>query len=158
MLKRVVVAVDGSDASWEALAYAARIVEHGGSLALVDVKDLMSFFQATAGVSYNMSIGVDVSEYVKEWDTDAELVKKKALEQTKDFDGQVEWHVVESTDGKGGPAEALDSFARNWNAEAIVVGRHHGSTLMEGMFGSFPRWLATHSHFPTTVVPVSKKD
>ena len=157
MLSRVVVAVDGSDASWEALAYALRIVEHGGSLAMVDVKDLMGFFQATAGVSYNMSIGVDVSEYVKEWDMAADGVKAEALDKTKDFPGHVEWHVVESTDGKGGPAEALDSFARAWNAEAIVVGRHHGSTLMEGMFGSFPRWLVTHSHFPTTVVPVGTK-
>ena len=122
MLSRVVVALDGSDASWAALAYAQRIVEPGGSLAIVDVKDLMGFFQATAGVSYNMSIGVDVSEYVKEWDIAADGVKAEALDKTKGFQGDVQWHVVESADGKGGPAEALDSFARTWNADAIVVG------------------------------------
>ncbi len=155
MLNRLVVAVDGTPASWQALALARRLSGPEGVLAVADVKDLMAMYQATATSNYTMSTGLDVTQYVSEWDKHAEEVKEEVAKRLSDFEGQYEWHVVEADDQQGGPAAALSAFAEQWHAEGIVVGRHQGSTLLEGVFGSFPRWLVTHSALPIIVVPLN---
>lgn len=111
-------------------------------------------YQATATSNYTMATGLDVTQYVSEWEQHAEAVKAEVSKHLDDFKGQYEWHVVDADDQQGGAAAALSAFADEWKAEAIVVGRHQGSTLLEGMFGSFPRWLVTHSTLPVIVVPL----
>jgi nucleotide-binding universal stress UspA family protein len=123
-------------------------------LGVVDVKDLMAMYQATATSNYTLSTGLDVTQYVSEWEKHAESVKQEAASHLENFQGNYEWHVVEADDRPGGPAAALNAFAVEWNADGIVVGRHQGSTILEGVFGSFPRWLVTHSSLPVVVVPL----
>lgn len=156
MLKRLVVAVDGTPASWQALELAKHLIGAEGVLAVVDVKDLMAMYQATATSNYTLSTGLDVTQYVSEWEKHAESVKSEVAKRLEDFKGQHEWHVVEADDQPGGSAAALSAFATEWEADGIVVGRHQGSTILEGVFGSFPRWLVTHSFLPVVVVPVQE--
>ncbi len=154
MLNRVVVAVDGTPASWQALKVATRLIGSGGVLAVADVKDLMAMYQATATSNYTRSQGLDVSQYVREWEKHAEEVEAEVTRRLENFEGRFEWRVVDSDDQQGGPAAALSTFAVEWHADAIVVGRHQGSTILEGVFGSFPRWLVMHSSLPIMVVPL----
>ncbi len=156
MLKRLVVAVDGTPASWQALALAGHLLDNDGVLAVVDVKDLMAMYQATATSNYTLSTGLDVTQYVAEWEKHAESIKNEVARRLEDFKGHYEWHVLEADDQPGGPAAALSAFAAEWKADGIVVGRHQGSTILEGVFGSFPRWLVTHSSLPVIVVPLQE--
>ncbi|MHB1610173.1 MAG: universal stress protein [Sulfobacillus sp.] len=151
MMNRVAVAVDGSPASLAALKCAMDLVKADAALLCVDVKDMMSFDLEYAAEAYEGGGATDDS--IKEWDKLARQVGKQVKSIADEYHVEVVWHILTVEPGHGGAALAFVEYAKKWGAEVLFVGQHHGSRLVEDMFGSFPRWVATHSHLPTMVVP-----
>ncbi len=153
MLHKIAVAVDGSDAGYRALAQALEMVDDKGQLLAVDVKDVIAFVQPVTPNAYGgYSPMASLELLLKEWDDNAEIVRARVMEMAQKSGVQAQWQAVTVQDGEVTAAEAFLDAAVREKAQAVVVGRHRGSALIEGMFGSFPRWLVTHSSLPVVIV------
>ncbi|WP_158246333.1 universal stress protein [Sulfobacillus sp. hq2] len=153
MMNRVVVAINGSPACMQALDVAAKMIAPSGTVLCVDVEDIMAFYREYAVDSYEGEMAEDAEFFRNEWNKEARKIKEDVLHKASDLHLAAEWHILKLKPGQGGPAEALYKFAQREKAEAILVGQHRGSHLIEGLLGSFPRWLVTHSALPVVVVP-----
>ena len=151
MLTRIAVAVDGSEASWAALDFAMHLIAPDGTLLCVDVKDLMSFDLELAAEAYEGGGATDDS--IKEWDKQAAHIGKRVKAVTAEHHINAIWHILTVEPGQGGAARAFAQYADKWGAELLVAGQHHGSKFIEDLFGSFPKWLVSHTGVPTLVIP-----
>jgi nucleotide-binding universal stress UspA family protein len=153
MLHKIAVAVDGSDAGYRALSQALEMVDDQGQVLAMDVKDVVSFVQPVTPNTYGGYFPMASLEVLlKDWDDNAEIIRAKVAEMAGHTTVKAEWRTVTVQDGEVSAAQAFLDEAVKEQAQAVVVGRHQGSALIEGMFGSFPRWLVTHSTLPVVVV------
>jgi nucleotide-binding universal stress UspA family protein len=152
VMNRIVVAINGSPACMEALDVAANMIEPSGTVLCVDVEDIMSFYREYAVDTYDGEMAEDSEFFRREWNKEARQIKEQVLKKAGEHHMAAEWHILKLQPGKGGPAEALYKFALREKAEAILVGQHRGSRVVEGLLGSFPHWLVTHSTLPVVVV------
>ncbi|SMC04096.1 Nucleotide-binding universal stress protein, UspA family [Sulfobacillus thermosulfidooxidans DSM 9293] len=159
MFTKVAVAVDGSEASYHALSKALERTGDEGQLLLIDVKDIAAFIQPMSlGTTYGTPVATEnLQLLLDEWDKNAEAVHQKAQKMVESTKIHAEWRIVTVEEGEGTAAQAFFDAATKWGADVIVVGRHQGSRFIEGMFGSFPRWLVTHSTLPVLIVPPAAK-
>ncbi|POB10539.1 hypothetical protein CO251_09520 [Sulfobacillus sp. hq2] len=156
MLTKVAVAVDGSHASWRALEAALEWLGDQGEVLIVDVKDIVAFVQPIAPTTYGGSSMASLETLLEEWDANAEKVREQAMAMVKKTGITAQWQVVTIQDGEMHAAQAFLEAAIKAKAQAVVAGRHHGSAWIEGLFGSFPRWLATHASLPVVIIPPSQ--
>ncbi len=153
MVKNVVVAVDGSPASFEALTWVAERLEVDGQIIAVDVKDPGLFYRQRTQAAQGGALGVDDTDFLREWEQHAIKVQEKVGEIAMHTRTQIEWQIVPVSWNHNSPATAFYDYACQRQADALAVGRHHGSVLVEGLFGSFPRWLITHADRAVIVIP-----
>lgn len=158
MVNRVAAAVDGSPASMAAVQYAAQLVAPEGTLMLVDVQDVMSFYHDCLDDSITGDVSCDVAYFMKAWNEQARAAKKEAMAIASAKKAHIEWRVVKLPVGHGKPAEAFYRAVSKADMQILVTGKHRGSQLLEGLFGSFPRWLLSHSQIPVVVVPPPEKE
>ncbi len=157
---KAAVAVDGSEASYQAVIKAAEMISDTGQLLLIDVKDPAIFIQpAPLGTTYGEPGATENLELLsQEWDQNARVIENKARSLLQSTKVAVQWRVVTVGMGHHGAAQVFLDTATQWEADVIVAGRHHGSRIVEGMFGSFPRWLLNHSSLPVLIVPPRAAD
>ncbi|POB09878.1 universal stress protein [Sulfobacillus sp. hq2] len=148
------VAVDGSDSSMEAVAWACRLTQPNGRIIMVDIQDLTPLYAEMGMTPFSGGPNIDVDQISEDWDRDAQSVKEAAMAMVTQAGRVGEWHVRTMEPGDGSPAALFAKVAAEHQAELILVGQHHGSTRIEGLFGSFPRWLVAHSHLPVLIVPI----
>jgi nucleotide-binding universal stress UspA family protein len=137
-LHGVVVGFDGSISSERALAYAVGMARRSGSgLVLVHVANRLP---ATVWAGCEPPVFVDVPDHRTE---------VLGLELAcAEFLSDVPWVLVE----RGGDiCHELEEVAREYAADAIVVGGTHG--LLGRLFGSVAGRLARRANRPVVVIP-----
>ncbi len=117
MYKRILVPVDGSDASNKALAAALQMArDSGGSVRLLHVMDAGSYFGGfdPYGTFTADLLGIMREAGMKVLTNAAETAKAGGVEAT--------WSLSENMDSRLG--ETVADEARLWNADLIVTGSH----------------------------------
>jgi len=117
MYKRILVPVDGSDASNKALAAALQMArESAGSVRLLHVMDAGSYFGGfdPYGTFTADLLGVMREAGMKVLTAAAEAAKAAGVEAT--------WTLSENLDSRLGETVADES--RQWNADLVVTGSH----------------------------------
>lgn len=153
MLTRIAVAIDGSQASLAAVQKACAIGPDTVSIYLIAVKDYGAFQQEAAAEADEGVSGDDVVVFAKDWDHTARTAHQAAKAILAACGRTAIWAVVDAKHGQGGPAKVFYQRALKDKADMILVGRHQGSAFVEGLLGSFPRWLVSHSALPVAVIP-----
>ncbi len=152
-LKAFAVAVDGSPASMEAIAWVTRTTVPSCRILAVDIKDARIFYEnhpqfVPVGAENN-----GAGEMIASWQADAELVRQAMVRRLEGSGRRPEWYVVSVTWAHPTAASAFYEFARLQHVDGLVCGRHRGSAAVEGLFGSFPHWLVLHSDLPVIIIP-----
>lgn len=137
MFKTIVLALDGSESSDRALAYAATLAkEQGSNVRVVHVVEI-----AVGRGGGPMPVNEDE-------------IKAKVERQVKDLTDtgvttELETHSVRT----GGPAHVIADVAREVGADLIIAGTR-GHTAFAGMLlGSVTQRLLHLAHCPVLVVP-----
>jgi nucleotide-binding universal stress UspA family protein len=146
--RRVLIAVDSSKASRNALAYASNLLPHGGEVRLVSVaENPHTLFPTGRHVSHALD---SVRDKLLE---DA----AEALEQAKALltpcDARIETEVVDLSKHGGVVVQALVNAANAWQAELLVVGARHHHGLARWVEGTVSEALTKLLHCPLLVVP-----
>lgn len=152
-MKNFAVAVDGSPASLAALKWAMAAGDPTSAILACNIQDPINFHQDTHAAIVAGSIDMDLTPNPAEEITHTGPLEHAVEDLGRTYGRTVTWVPLTVTPGQSGCAEAFYQAALNRQADVLVAGRHQGSALMEGMFGSFPRWLVTHAHLPTVIVP-----
>jgi len=140
MADKIVVGADGSEASIEAVKWAAREAKvHGAQLEIIHAWTVPSFGDPMA----MMPIQLPVEEFIKQ----AEVVRDHAVRIASE-NGATE---VNGVVVRGSAAEHL--IAASKTALEVVVGtRGHGG-FMGLLLGSVAQQVVTHASCPVVVVP-----
>lgn len=148
MLKKVLVTLDGSELSEQALDYARQIVAAGGQLILLSVVDHPDVAVYSLYPVPVMESTEDTNAFVsnarqsarKYLDTQVEALKKAGLQA----DAQVE---------VGEPASTIVEYARERKVDAIVMSTHGRSGLSRWLFGSVTHKVLSAMPCPVLVIP-----
>jgi nucleotide-binding universal stress UspA family protein len=139
--KRIVVGIDGSPSSREALRWAQDEAEaRGGTVTAV-----------IAWAPSPMAVGAGLPPRIP--DTMPDAAARQVLETTvSSVYGDGGSTVVEQRVEHGSPARVLIDLSQE--ADLVVVGAHAKSGFAAGLsLGSVSQQLAAHSHCPVVVLP-----
>ena len=146
MARTIVVGVDGSNASREALLWAVDEARLRG--AKVVALHAWAFVPA-APIGDPGMIAIPAGDIAGQLDAESEAARAELADAVAGVgagpDVEVEQRLVESDAG-----EAL--VAESENAELVVVGSHGRSGLRAAILGSVSRHVVDHAHCPVVVV------
>ncbi|MDE0856568.1 MAG: universal stress protein [Nevskia sp.] len=145
-MKRILVAIDGSNGAARALQFACDISSQcGGRLWLVNV--ISNFGLAAAELEqFREAEGGSISDLL-------ESLSTQVLQQARQLAQQRGIHDIELVSRTGDVAGAIVEVAEDCSADVIVLGRR-GHGLMPGlMLGSVSQKLASAAPRPVIVVP-----
>lgn len=146
MFKRILVAVDGSVTSFEALSKAIELQElTGAEIYLLCVYKHHSLFEASLSIGRPAEMDIPdkvLSDYAKDV---VDHAKQLATDHgSKDVRGFVK---------AGKPSRAIIEFAKEKSADLIVIGTKGTHSDKEGLFlGSVSHRVASHAKCPVLVV------
>jgi nucleotide-binding universal stress UspA family protein len=146
----VLIAVDPSDASRHAIAYARNIVAPGGVVRLVSVAENPRTLVPT-GALVGDALNLARAELLRDA-ADALAVASAAFAQCN---VRIETEAIDLSRHGGDVVHALIDAAHTWQAELLVVGarQHHG--LLRWIEGTVSGPLAKLSRCPILVVPAA---
>jgi nucleotide-binding universal stress UspA family protein len=147
---KVLVAVDRSAASREALAYASRIVAPGGAIGLVSVAENPRTL-VPAGSLVQRALESARDELLR----DAQQALADAVEALGGCGAQVETTAIDLSKHGGDVVHALLDAARTWRADLIVTGTHQNHGLLRWVEGAVSTPLARSSPCPLLIVPAT---
>ncbi|RQR55588.1 universal stress protein [Burkholderia sp. Bp9125] len=145
---RVLIAIDGSTSSEQALKYARNLIPPGGQVRIVSVannpRTLVPTGAATA--AYLDSARAELLQ-------DATDALDRARDEFARSDVGVETEVIDLSRRNGDVVHALLDTAQAWQAELLVIGarQHHG--LLRWLEGTVSEPLARLSGCPILIVP-----
>jgi nucleotide-binding universal stress UspA family protein len=141
MFKRIVVALDGSQSSQDALAMARRLAEReGGSITAVHVVEIM------AGRSAGYTVHPDEEEIGSRIAESVDAAKQDGIDAT----------LQQHQTVMGGPGPIIARVARETNADVIVSGTRGHSRLAGMLLGSVTQKLLHLAPCPVLVVPAAE--
>jgi nucleotide-binding universal stress UspA family protein len=141
MLQRVLIAVDFSTASAQALAVARQHCT-GANIRLLHVMRPSDVAASSAAGAVHTGASPLSSKDMRE------SAEKKALEQLESWaQGDEECAI-----GVGNAAEEIMRQAEEWEADMIVMGTRGRSQLANMLHGSATEWLIRHARQPVLVV------
>jgi nucleotide-binding universal stress UspA family protein len=153
-MRRIMVAVDDSNASRQALQFAARIASPDADVRIVCVADQPATWSAggafTAGDAW---ITDTIASARKSLHAEAELTLDQALAAFKGRCASVEGQVLGQGGEIGAVVQALSAAAREWRADLLVVGARHRGRVKRWVDGSVSGALAVGAPCPLLVVP-----
>lgn len=137
MYERILVGIDGSDASREALDEAVTLASHVGAtvhiVMVVEPQPMTTMFGVDEVDALNQAVEEVVQDVLSEHtDTEVDLV------------GDVR---------RGRPARALLQYAHDHEIDAIVVGRSGSHDLGDAILGSTTDRLARSTDVPLHIIP-----
>jgi nucleotide-binding universal stress UspA family protein len=149
----IVVGVDGSDASLEALRWAAEEARLRG--AKVVALHAWAFVPA-APIGDPGMIAIPAGDLAGQLDAESEAARAALGDAVAAVFGAepdvgVEQRLVEAEAGEGLVAESRD-------ADLVVVGSHGRSGLRAAILGSVSRHVVEHAHCPVVVVRAGSAD
>ncbi len=143
------VAVDGSEASDNALAHATDLAERLGERLLVvtAVEPAVVDIGGDEPDGFDDAAGRLVAEAVEDAEADAERVLESAREYATEAGVEVETELL-----YGPPLQVIPDVTERAEVEGLFVG-HRGLTgKYEGLVGSVAKGLVERSRVPVTVV------
>lgn len=158
-LRRIMIAVDDSKASTQALRFASRVVPRDAQVRIVCAIEQPRAWNAggayTAGDAWiTDALSAAREEYLH--------AAERTLEQAMSaFNGQaalVEGQVVGLSAEAGAVVPALADAARDWEADMLVVGTRHQGRMKRWVDGSVSGALAVCAPCPLLVVPVEYEE
>lgn len=143
------VAVDGSDASRNALAYATDLAERLGERLLVvhAVDPAVVDMGGDEPTSFGETADRLVAEAVEDAEADAERVLEDAAEEAIAAGVDVETELL-----YGPPLQTIADVTDRSDIEALFVGHRGLSERHESLVGSVAKGLVERSNVPVTVV------
>jgi nucleotide-binding universal stress UspA family protein len=148
-LKRIVVAVDFSKLSFEALDYALDLAQQAGAkVHVVYVVEPVEFAGVDVLGGAPIATQALVDEHLRQAKREMERLKAKRLA------GMPDAKVIVQL---GRPAEAIVSAGGKGRANLIVVGTHGRSGLAHLVMGSVAERVVRHAQCPVLVVPARGK-
>lgn len=139
-MTRILIAVDGSPSSLDAVRYGMGLVRSGlrATLVLAQVQDEASFLElATQDADAIANAALEAGEHLM----------ASAIELLVAGDVPYEKEV-----GLGDPASTLVDMAERWECEGIVIGARGMNALQRTWMGSVSQSVLHHSRVPVTVV------
>ena len=141
MLKRIVLALDGSPESEYARPVAEELAQAtGAAVSIVHVREMM-LMPVVGGVAKR----IDDDELTAAVRADAEAMLAAGID--------TELQIVEST-YSGGPAHEIVEVAKNVGADMIVAGARGGGLIKGLLVGSVAHRLPYVAHCPVLIVPL----
>lgn len=158
-LRRVMIAVDDSKASAQALRFASRVVPRDACVRIVCAVEQPRAWNAggayTAGDAWMTdALGAAREEYLHA----AERTLEQAMTAFNGQAAQVEGQVVGLSAEAGAVVPALADAAREWQADLLVVGTRHQGRMKRWVDGSVSGALAVCAPCPLLVVPVEYEE
>jgi nucleotide-binding universal stress UspA family protein len=142
MFAKILVAVDGSHASKNAVKYAVRLAcNYNADITFVNVVDLSSIFQILPSKTkkHLASIGRQESRKI--------LDSAKKMAQQSHIDAKTE--SIESSTSAG---NAIIEYAKNKKIDLIVIGAGQKSKMVKVMLGSVASRIASHAPCSTLII------
>ena len=142
-MKRILAATDGSDGSERAVELAAQLAHSlDGTVLILTVMNDFPESSLNALVRSETDIGEVV-----------ELLVNQILNQARTCAARAGATRIETLSGWGDPTQSIINFAREHQADAIVVGRRGRGQLSGLLLGSVSQKLVTLAPCPVIVVP-----
>ena len=146
MYKHLVVAVDGSETSVNALRHACSVAAAGkAKLTLVHVANPAEYM-----ASYEEAAIANGNEVLSE-----------AVEITNDAEpgiSGVNTHLLLANKGAREMAQELVDYASQQGADLLVLGTHGRTGLMHLLMGSFAETVMRQSHLPLLIIRSEQPD
>jgi nucleotide-binding universal stress UspA family protein len=143
MFNHILVALDGSDCSHEALDMAVKLAkEQGARCTVCTVVDVVR-----AAASMTFATGDIVSEWIATLNKDARQIESDAIAKYADSGVTIETKVLE-----GYPSSALLEVAKNEKADLIVMGSHGRTGLKRIWLGSVAESVVHEATIPVLIV------
>ncbi len=150
MLKNILVPLDASPLSEQALAYAQNVIAPHGTIILLGVLELPVNYDYTL-------IDVPMSFVASRQITDAEL--EHAVQRVHDYLNGIakpllaNGYTVECLVENGDAATLINVVAQDKGVDAIVMSTHGRTGLNKFLFGSVTQKVMSHMVCPVSVVP-----
>lgn len=153
MYRHLVVAIDGSSTSLNALEHATRLALSGNTkLTLVNVANPGEFMTLAPEFmqyeSYEAAAMAQGSEVLNEA---ADIARKAGV-------ADVATHLLVAAKGAKEMAQELVNYADEQGSDLIVLGTHGRSGLMHLLMGSFAETVMRQSHLPLLVIRSNSDD
>ncbi|WP_368728195.1 universal stress protein [Paraburkholderia sp. BR10872] len=158
-LRRIMIAVDDSKASTQALRFASRVVPRDAQVRIVCAAEQPGAWNAGGAYSAGDAWMTGALNAAR---GDSLHAAERTLEHAMSaFNGQValvEGQVVGLSGEAGTVVPALADAARDWEADMLVVGTRHQGRMKRWVDGSVSGALAVCAPCPLLVVPVEYEE
>jgi nucleotide-binding universal stress UspA family protein len=149
MFEKIIVSLDGSDPSWQALTHAGEIGgKFGGSLVLVHV--IQPFY--SAGFLAVPADNALLLSQMDEMKNNAEDIINKAKDKLSAYPYEIKGRIE-----TGQPSERILKVAEEEGGALIVMGSRGLSALAEFVLGSVSSNVAQYAKVPVLIVKDSKQ-
>lgn len=143
MFKKILIPVDGSEASWKALEYAKQLAtKFSGDVVIVNVVQPYYSASLVAMPLDNVFAGQNDNAL-----QNGEMILQIAKEKMADFPGDYECRLE-----KGHPSERILAVTRENACDAVVIGSRGLSGVAEFFLGSVSSKVSEHSKVPVVIV------
>lgn len=141
---RILVGVDGSDASIAALRKAADLAEaFEGSLTILTVVHLSGFYYSALALPTTQTTEEDIESAI------SEAVWRAVEPALAEVDESI---TVTRRDARGHAGQELIDLAEEIDADLIVVGSRGFGPIRSSILGSTSRYVTQHAHCDVLVV------
>lgn len=151
MFKHIVIALDGSDSSHEALKLAVGLSKDQGArctiVSVVDIVRAAAPMAMRVGSIMPVTNGEVANQWVEALMDDAHQIVAEALQLYANSGVELDSVVIE-----GYPADAIIDVAKEHSADLIVTGSHGRSGVRRLLLGSVADLVVRSAHIPVLIV------
>ena len=139
---RILAAIDGSDVSMKAAAYAITLAKNNNAeIFVINVVDLSSIFKMLPPETKKLLIKIGRQDANRILDNVTDMAKQDGL--------RIRTEIIESSTSA---ADAIIKYAQEKNIDLIVVGTKGRSGMSKVLIGSVATKVVTYSQCPVLVV------
>ena len=150
-LSKILVAIDGSHASFDAADYAVMLAkQHNAQLFLLHVLHPAEYYSSLQ--FFEVHQPQDSREIIEQAKQEAnkwfDTIRKKIEEDREEKQIKIEGHIIVST----ATVDSILDYAEETGVDLIVVGTKGRSGIKKLLLGSTASGIVTYSHCPVTIV------
>ena len=150
-LSKILVAIDGSHASFDAVDYAIMLAkQHNSQLILLHVLHPVEYYSSLQ--FFEVQQPQDSSVLIEQAKTEANKwfddIKKKIRENTLEKPIKIETTIIVSTT----TVDSILNYAEDKDVDLIVIGTRGRSGIKKLLLGSTASGVVTYSSCPVTIV------
>ncbi len=148
MYSRILVAVDGSPHSENALRHATTLAQRlAAALRIVHAVDM-------GWLPVGPELAIDIEPFVRARRAAGEQTLAAARDMARGAGVEAEVNLIETVRPTQRTAEAIAEEALAWHADVVIVGTHGRSGMERLLLGSVAEGVARLSPAPVLLVPV----